>query len=132
MAIVAMIVTVTWTGLWRSEVTAGTAATDYGEFVRTVAAVDIPLLAATMATGAWGMWRRRWWGPAVAVIVNVGTALYMVVLAGTQVSAALAGVEGAVPEMPKWVVLAVASLAAAWHVVRQDGMPSQVSDASEA
>lgn len=123
LTVVAAIVTWTWVSLWLHEARKGTGGSVTGQFVRSVAGIDIPLLAGATAVAAWATWRGVRWAVAATAVVSVGCGLYMLVLACSSVLNARAEGDGPSSGTLIWAVLAALSLMAAWHATRDAGSP---------
>jgi hypothetical protein len=103
---------VVWTAQWVSFVATGPLDAEKGNFIRTVAGMDILLLASGMLLGAVWLWKRQPWGYVIAAILNVNFTIYALVLAIGSYTQAMAGVEGAAASIPLWIFLGVMCLAA--------------------
>ena len=103
---------VVWAAQWLSFIVAVSPDAEQGNFIRTVAGMDMLLLASGMLLGAVWLWKRRPWGYLVATILNVSVAIYMLVLTVGSFTQAMVGVEGATALIPLWVFLGIASLVA--------------------
>jgi len=77
-----------------------------------VFALDLILLVPVLALAALWLLRRKPWGYALTGISMVKCPLYTLVLTAGSLSAAEAGVEGAVTEIPLWIGLTMAGLIA--------------------
>lgn len=119
-----------WSAEWVSCLSDGRSGTVHDEFVRTVAGVDLPMLAVAMVVSATGLWRRRPWGLRAAITVSTGIGVYMVVLAVAAVANAQAGLAGASTEVPQWVLLGVGCLTADLALLRAGsadiGAPAEI------
>lgn len=107
-----------WTNQWIHAVGSGTSANAEGEFIRTVAAIDVLLLASGLLLGATGLWQSRSYGRGVAAILNVSATAEMLVLVAAAVLNARAGVDKASGEIPIWSMLCIGCLAASVASVR--------------
>jgi hypothetical protein len=112
MLIVATAVTVTWIMEWRGVLSADLVDADKADFARTVGGLDIWLAVSSMVLGAVLLWKRRPWGYAVATIANISFGLYMLVMVVASCTEAAAGVQGALSELPLWIVLFLGGLTA--------------------
>jgi hypothetical protein len=102
---------IVWTAEWVSFVATGSLDAEKGNFIRTVAGMDMLLLASGMLLGAVWLWKRQPWGYVVATILNVNFTIYALVLAVGSYTQATAGVEGAAASVPLWIFLGMACLA---------------------
>jgi len=121
MLIVAAVVTATWVAQWPGALTTEPLDPRNADFIRTVGGLDIWLLVGSMVLGAVLLWRRRPWGYVAAAIANVGVGLYMLVLTVVSFTAADAGVEGALGELPVWIIVLLGCLACSVTLLR--GLP---------
>jgi hypothetical protein len=112
MLIVAMAVTVTWIMEWRGVLSADLVDTDKADFARTVGGLDMWLAVSSMVLGAVLLWKRRPWGYVVATMANVSFGLYMLVMVVVSCTEAAAAVQGALSELPLWIVLSLGGLIA--------------------
>ena len=101
-----------WIAQWVSFVATGSLDSGMGNFIRTVAGVDIAFLASSLVTGAVWLQKQRPWGYVLATILNVSNTIYMLVLTVGYLNQAMAGVEGATATIPLWIFLGIACLAA--------------------
>jgi hypothetical protein len=101
----------TWTSQWVSFLSLGLSVVEQGNFIRTVAGIDISLLGSGLVLGAVWLWKRQPWGYVIAAILNISFAIYALVLTVVSLMQAMAGVEGAAAEAPFWIFLGMACLA---------------------
>ena len=121
MLIVGAAVTATWIAQWPGALSAEPFDARNADFIRTVGGLDIWLLVGSMVLGAALLWRRRPWGYVAATIANVGVGIYMLVLTVVSFTAADAGVEGALGELPVWIIVMLGCLACSVTLLR--GLP---------
>jgi uncharacterized Tic20 family protein len=107
-----------WTAQWAGFVAAGSLDAKEGNFIRTVAGLDMLLLASGMLLGAVWLWKRRPWGYVIAAISNLNFTIYALVLAVGSYIQVRAGVEGAAAEIPQWIFLGMACLTASLVLLR--------------
>ncbi len=120
MVLFVLLMTGIWTSEWIHAVGSGTSGNAEGEFVRTVAAVDLLVLGSGLLLGATGLWRNRDYGRGVASVLNVSAAAEMLVLVAAAALNARAGVDGAAGGIATWAVLCAGCLAAGVASVRPD------------
>ena len=82
---------VVWTAQWMSFIAAGSLDAEMGNFIRTVAGMDMLLLASGMLLGAVWLWKRQPWGYVVATISNVNFTIYALVLVVGSYTQSMAG-----------------------------------------
>ena len=121
MLVVAAVVTVTWIVQWPGALSADPFDAGKADFVRTVGGLDMWLLVSSLVLGAVLVWRRRSWGYIVATIANLSCGLYMLVLTVVSFTEADTGVNGALAELPVWVVVFLGCLASSLILLR--GLP---------
>lgn len=77
-----------------------------------VFALDLSLVIPLLVVGAVWLWRRRPWGYAIAAIINVKGAVYMVGLCASTYTAYRAGTIASLGELPLWVSIGAGCLIA--------------------
>ncbi|MBP7690570.1 MAG: hypothetical protein KA764_01560 [Anaerolineales bacterium] len=116
MLLVALALTVLWGAMSLGFVFSGAIpppVVSSGHVTGVVFALDLSLVVPLMALAGVWLWQRRPWGYALAAVVNVKGAVYMLALSGATLSAMWAGIPGAGAELPIWVSLGLGSLMAA-------------------
>jgi hypothetical protein len=109
---------VAWGAQWVNFMASGSLDAVMGDFIRTVAGLDFALLASGMLLGGILLWRRSPWGCVVAAMINISTAVYMLVLVMGLYTQAMAGLEGAATEIPLYGFLGVVCLIASLVLLR--------------
>lgn len=102
-----------WLVLWGAYAFAGRATPVEPEAFKVVAALDLSLMVPALMLGGILLWRGKAWGQAVAAIVAIQGALYLLVLSVGASVAIRRGLVEAPGELPLWGTLAVMTAAAA-------------------
>lgn len=83
-----------------------------GHPTNVIAALDLSMVVPPMLIGAAWLWQRTAWGYAIAVIVNVKGAAYMLALSAASVAAVRAGASDDATQLALWAPIGAGSLAA--------------------